>query len=331
MPINSEDTERTETLDAVNGQSEEDKLFAEAWDSVTSGTTYGEKSEEASKVETSEDPEQPAQQEAQEDNSSSWLDSLPEEAKQQFQALLNERDSLQHNYRSLHNRLAPTQRKVTELQRRLQELQATPQTQPAPSVDVSPSKEEPKPKSELWSRVKESDPVLADAIEEMLAAERERLQEEFDSRLRPVQERTQEEDLQRETQRLLELVPNAVEVFTSPLYSSWLEMQPESIQKLHESPKHQDALALMRLFDSDVARFEMQYGQQQQTAQPAQPSNTADKVAQRRQEKLSKPIPQVARPAAAEYKEEDAEALFAKLYDEQLKQASPQYGLKLRS
>ena len=323
----------TELLDQSSGQSDDEKIFNEAWNSITAGEAFNKDapSEEVTpEVETSEDPadkqpEQPAPQ----DTASQWMESLPEEAREHIQALLTERDSLQQNYRSVHNRLAPTQRKVTELQRRIQELQATPQTQSTPSVDVS--KKEDKPTSELWAKVKESDPVLADAIEEMLASERNRMQQEFDSRLQPVHERTREDDLARETQTLLSIVPNAVEIFTSPLYADWLTYQPESIQKLHESPRHQDALALMRLFDADIARYEMQNGNQQQQAS-AQPSNPeADKVAQRRQEKLSKPVPQQNRPAAALPKEESEEDVFNKAYNEAIKQAYPQYGLKLRS
>lgn len=316
--------EATETLSNDEGQIDQEALFAEEFAKLTGREPpepdpLKEEPKAQEKEETSTEEEQAASDQTE------WWKSLPEEQQAQVLNLLDEQQRLQNNYRSLHNRLAPTQRQLAEAQRRLQELTTSTPNQRTQG-DASSKEAQPQEEDELWQRVKDSDPVLVEAIEKLLAKKEKEIEGKIEDRLRPINERTRESDLEREVQTLLQLVPNAVEVLTSPMYEDWLRVQPEKVQAMHTSPDHRDALTLLRLFDADVARMEQQYAPQ--TQQQQAPSPKAQEVAQRREEKLKNPIPQQAsRPAsvAQARQEEDPNELFNKLYAKELKQTSTPY------
>lgn len=323
MSESTEVLDGTETLTNQAGPTDEEvqAIFAAEYQKV-SGQPAPE-AEPAKQVEEVKQEEASTDTPDAKEQAAEWWASLPEEAQQNVRSLLDERRSLEQNYRALHNRLAPTQRQLAEAQRRLKEQQTTPTPSLGTQVDASKEKTPEQPEDELWSKVKDSDPVLAEAIEKLIAKREKEMEAKVDQRLRPIHERTQEDTLERETQTLLSLVPNAVEVFTSPLYDDWLKLQPASVQAMHESSNHQDALALLRLFDSDVARY-------QASQQPVRPqaSSQAQQIQQRREEKLKNPIP-AARPAvanAAQPKDDDATALFDKFFSQELKQTSLPYG-----
>ena len=330
MSITTEDTR--ETLEETEGQIDAEKLFAEDFARLTNREAPKQEEEETleekeeATPEASPEPEQ--QPQAASEPTNEWFDSLPDVAKQHVQELMNERSAIENNYKALHNRLAPTQRQLAEAQRRLKEL--TPQTQPAQgdaSKETQKAKEEQAEKDELWEKIRDSDPTLTEAIEKQLAKERAAWQREMEERLRPINQRTYDDDIQREVEYLLHLVPNAVDVMSSPVFQDWLGNQAESVQAMYSSPRHQDALAMLRLFDSDVARYEASLAAQQPAqpaAQPAAPDPAAKQVAQRREEKLRSPLPQTAKQiaAAGSVREEDAEGLFNKIFDQQYKQAS---------
>lgn len=333
MSSNAEGIREDETLTTDNGQNQvdEDKLFAEAFAQITGKPSDEEPAPQQQEEETASEVEEAPEQPEQAASDTAWLDSLPDEAKKQFQQLMEERARIENNYRALHNRLAPTQRQLAEAQRRLNEL--TPQTRQPAHGDASKEeapKQQGQEQDDLWSRIKDTDPVLAEAIEKQMERERQTVLQEVEARLRPVHERTREDNLRQETQALIEMVPNAVEVFSSPMFGDWLKYQPASMQAMFESPNHQDALALLRLYDSDMARWEAQNAP---SSPPAPDANVA-KVAARRQEKLNNPLPQQARPAtpvAQAVKEEDADKLFNEFMKRELKQTSLPYANLLRS
>jgi hypothetical protein len=317
----SEGTGPDETLANPDGQLDVQKIYEEEYNKVLGGDGAAPPptEQEAPKEEvTPESTEQPKEEVKPPDNLA-WLDTLPEEAKQRFEEVLREHAALQNNYKAVTNRLAPTQRRLAEAQRRLQELTST---TPNPVTQGDASDTKPKAdgtaKDELWERIRESDPVLAEAIEAQLKRERAALAQEMEQRLRPLQERTRDDDLRTEVQTLTQLVPNAVEVFQSPDFNGWLDAQPPTVQKMFESSDHRDALALLRLFDADVARFESQH--------PAQQVNPkASEVAEKRQSRLANPLPVAGKPAASPSQELDPEAYFKKVMTEELKRTSYPY------
>lgn len=326
MQIHNDEIEQSETLNDNDGLLDEDKLFEEAFASVTEGREL--KSEEPIKE---AQPEEEVKEEAkdsepaQEPDPNSWLESLPEDVRANVQTLVEEHAHLQQNYKSVYNRLAPTQRRLAELERRIKEQQYPQTREPAPgnASEKSPEQIE---RDEEWERIKESDPVLAEAFEKKLKKQQEQFDKLIEERLRPYQERSYNDDLDRETQALLQVVPNAVEVFSHPSYMGWLEAQSESVQRLNKSPRHEDAIALLKLYDADISRYQAS----QQPPPQAQPqvNQEAAKVQQRREDKLKNPVPQSGARTAPKQEEMDETKLFNEFFKKELAEQSRSHGIK---
>ena len=112
-------------------------------------------------------------------------------------------------------------------------------------------------------------------------------------------------------------VPNWREVIQDPMYQQWFEYQTPGIKSMYGSPYANDSIQLLQLYARDMEQY---FGQQQQPAAPATPAVSDPKVAkiaEQRQEKLSKSAPVmpgnvgVAKQAAL-----TQEQLFQKFYDD---------------
>lgn len=333
-----ERTEQPETLEDNEGLNiDTDALFNEAFESIRSGKAppkeQPEPVEEPKQDAVEPEQEEPTQPPEEED----WISKIPEELRDKVGNLLAERDYLQNNYKAVHNRLAPTQRQLAEAQRRLREREQldVSKTQPAQKNDSSEKQAE--ERDELWSKIEESDPVLAEALEKRLAArlqqEREALRKEFQDSVAPLQQRVQSEEFDRELNTLLSVVPNATEVLQSPEYVGWLEAQSPSVQALHTSPKAQDCIKLLQLYSWDAAQIYGQYGQQASPQQKQQTDTTeADRIAAQRKERLANPVPATGtRPTAPKAKPLDTPESLEKLFNDTLEKELKQqktYGLR---
>lgn len=343
MSENTERSEELETLDENNGQTDNtESYFNDVYEAVRTGkvppaATEPVKKEDSVETTTEEEEEEKSTQSATEDTSGEeddWIDKIPDELKERVNNLLTEREALSNNFKALHNRLAPTQRQLAEAQRRLREreqLDKAPTTQPAPQNDSSEKKDE---QDEVWEKIRESDPVLAEALDKRLAKqlqnERDALRKEFQDSIAPLQQKNSSEEFSRELDHLLSVVPNAPEVLQSPQYIGWLEAQSPQVQALNASPKAQDCIKILQLYSWDAQQI---YGQSQPKQQETREDTTeADKIAQQRSERLRNPVPTPGtKPTAPKAKPLDTPESLEKLFNETLQkelEKQKQYGIR---
>lgn len=167
--------------------------------------------------------------------------------KEQYEKVTKEN----HSLRSQAGRVPHVQRRIQELDKKLEELtkrNASPSSQPSATIQ---------PKiAELLKGVKETDPELADTIAAAIAAATDgvagemRASEENTLRLLRTQEVNSYQAEQ--TQALLEQYPNAPEVFASPSWKEWKESQSDRIRGLAQSDTADDVSFAFEKYARDM-------------------------------------------------------------------------------
>lgn len=231
-------------------------------------------------------------------------DSL-KELREQLAALKKENQSL----KSQAGRVPHVQRKLDEIDKKLKQLQASPSSQP--SAKITPKVDE------LLKDVEDTDPALAKAIRESLTTAIDGFDEQQRSReiehLKALREEEQKAYYEAEAERLLEMYPNAPEVFASPHWAEWKKKQPKHILDLAQSDSA-DAVALA--FDLYAKAMQEEYPE---LAPVKSESEKANKVEQERQRKQHKAANLSRSNVPAKGKEPtNPDALFAK-YSEQIR------------
>ena len=175
-----------------------------------------------------------------------WLASLPQEVQDKVLAIKQERDGLVHKVKSYEGRVPALQRQNEEFKRKLQE-----QSRPASQAVTKPANAE----STLANRIaqiKEVDPLLAEALQAMQDELVNPVREEAIARTEDIrQELRQKEDDQlynREYEKLIAAVPQAIEVFKLPAYRQWVDLQTEGVQTLAASIYADDVLTVFEKF-----------------------------------------------------------------------------------
>lgn len=159
--------------------------------------------------------------------------------------------------RSQAGRVPSVQRKLKELDKKLEELRAA-QSSPSnqPSSKISPKV------AEKLKGIQETDPELAKAITEALGAVAE-ASDEVASDLRAKQIETldmlREQEISEhqriEADRLLEMYPNAPEVFQSPSWVEWKKSQTAGIVRLAESDTADEVAKAFNMYAEDMVRL----------------------------------------------------------------------------
>lgn len=251
---------------------------------------------------TGEEPAQPA---------------LPPEVQDRITKLEQEKAQFEHRFKSDLGRVAALQRKVDELSRAL----ASPQTPREPEPAATPPNVAKTKFDEKLARVKEIDPELADLLqalkEDALEDSRKEITDKVSQTERLFRQKEEQETWYREKTRLLEMVPQADEVFSSPLWREWKESQTPGVLALASSANADEMYLAMQKFAADTARMYPELAQPEETpAQPVStPSNPAvNKLLDDRARKLSagNPIPQAVAPKQGRGipGEDDPNALF---------------------
>jgi hypothetical protein len=244
---------------------------------------------------TTEGEPAPNEEKTETDN---WLESLDPKVRENVEKLLEEKQKLEHQYKSREGREAAYQRRYEE-QRKLAVQQeelikklktsstALPQGQsPAAPKQQTPLTIDDDPD---LKQIAETDEQLARTMlrrEQQLRQELDQLRNMVDERLAPIQQRYEEVQTNVEMEKLLQKVPNAEEVFRSREWDKWVSLKSERVQALALSDKADDALEALRLYAADMQAW---YGNTQQPTQPVQPAQVdprAGKVQQERERKL---------------------------------------------
>lgn len=228
-----------------------------------------------------------------------WLASLDPKIRERVIQELEQKQKLEHRIKSDEGRIAAFQRRYEEQRKlavqqeefikKLQSSTALPQGQsPAAPKQQSPSltiDDDPDLK-----QIAETDEQLARTMlrrEQQLRQELDQLRNMVDERLSPLQQRFEEVQTNAELDKLLQRVPNAIEVFNSREWDEWVSLKSERVKALALSDKADDALEALRLYAADMQAW---YGNPQQPAQQQQPAPQVDpragKVQQERERKL---------------------------------------------
>lgn len=162
-----------------------------------------------------------------------WEAGLADEVKLEIQKLKDERAQLEHRVKSELGRVPYLQRKVEELSRQ------TSQPLTAPVKDAVAATKTSGKFAERLAQAREVDPALADLLEAMAEEIATPLREELTNEVTQTKQAIADKEYtalwQSEKAKLLELVPQADEVFKHPLYKQWKDEIPENLHRLASS------------------------------------------------------------------------------------------------
>ena len=209
--------------------------------------------------------------------------------KAQIEQLKKEREKTDreiHNFRSQAGRMKALTRDMKKYDERLEELQrqlASPSNRPSATV-LSKVKEK-------FKSIEDIDPELASVLESalgdaLLGIETDTLNREKET-ISLLRQREIEEYETAEAERLLQMYPNAAEVFSSPAWQQWKQEQPKGIVALAESNSADEVATAFKLYSDAMLAKHPELLQSSQPAQSApQPDPKATQIETERKRKL---------------------------------------------
>ncbi len=224
---------------------------------------------------------------------------------------LKAQETLNHKLKSDAGRVPMLQRKLAEVDNKLREMATQ------PSTNAAATREDKRVLSEKLAQIKEHDPLLADAMSELVNEAISNLRQEIEPKVNAATKVFEDKELEivldQEMGKLTQVVPNAIEVFQSDSWKEWKNDLPNSWRSLAESLYAEDVLVAMQRYAKDVyARHPELTPQQTQQTSPA--SGEALKVQESRKAKLTTSTPGTQSVSAKDIKTLDEEALFAEIY-----------------
>lgn len=227
-----------------------------------------------------------------------------------------------HSLRSQAGRVPHVQRKLQELDKKLEEIEkqrTSPLSQPS-------SKTQPKV-VELLKGIKETDPDLADAIAAAIAEATNGVAEEIHAAKRDNIQLIRQNEVasyqEAEASRLLQMYPNAPEVFTSPSWTEWKKEQSSGIVNLATSDNADEvAYAFKKYAEDMVIRYPELAKSEDKKAEPTavvkdEPSEKAQQVEAERQRKKATSVTIGSANAPGKVgMPDDPDALFKKISEE---------------
>lgn len=211
-------------------------------------------SDDTTPVEKKEDETSPLDKTADEPaDDNKEVDEKPEpneelgKLKEQLEKLSKEN----HNLRSQAGRIPSVQKRIRELDKKLEEL-ASKQTSPSsqPSDKIKPEIDE------LLKGVRDTDPDLADAIGKAIAKATEGVAQELHTKERETITLLRDQESiayqEMEANRLLEMYPNAADVFRSEHFVKWKANQPDGIRALAESSSADEVSLAFEKYAKDM-------------------------------------------------------------------------------
>lgn len=156
-----------------------------------------------------------------------------------------------HSLKSQAGRVPHIQSRLKELDRKLEEFtkaQTSPSSQPSAKI-------EPEVQA-ILKGIKETDPELADAVAKAIAKASDAVAEDSHSRSLAIVKAEHAETLKQyqdaETERFLEMYPNAKEVFASPSFTGWKSKQSRAVQALIASDNADDVAFTFEKYAADM-------------------------------------------------------------------------------
>lgn len=237
-----------------------------------------------------ESQEQITEPAADPDDPYSWIDSLPEEVKEQAAAL-------KHRALSDQGRVAAYNRRLNDLQAEVDRMNSrqTPATAAKANEPESAAPELP----EKFKQLKEDFPEFADAVEEIRQYDREVFRNELDEKLKPLEQvraDTKKTAFKAAVSEAASEIFNTEEtgvywedVVRDEDFSAWLQEQPQSVQNAAQVPDPNEAIYVLRQYERDyqeaIAAIEAESQQSQPATNQAPAPARADKVKSKRQQR----------------------------------------------
>jgi hypothetical protein len=162
---------------------------------------------------------------------------------------LEEIKTAEHKLKSDAGRIPSLQRKLAELDRKLADISANPSKTKDASGNDAPAFTL---KSDAMEAFKVSDPELAKAIEDSIAAAYGAIKAETADRTREITtaftESAKEDFYEVEWSKLVSQVPNAGAVFQTPEWKTWREQQTPGVRALADSDYSDDVVLALKMF-----------------------------------------------------------------------------------
>lgn len=199
--------------------------------------------------------------------------------KEQLDALTSEN----HKLRSQAGRVPHVQRRIQELDKKLAELEKKPAPSSQPSEAITTA----------LKGLKETDPELADmlskAIEAATSGVNEQLRNKEVETLNLLREQELVTQQDAEVQRLLEMCPNAPEVFESKTFKDWKKEQSPGMRAMADSEFADDVIQAIEKYGQDmIKKYPELAGKQEEAPKAPAPvavNEEAKKIEQQRERK----------------------------------------------
>ena len=294
----------TEALNTLMGPVDDEEIKKEPNQEVTAEEDEAEVTETDDSPDNKESSDEPnsREEDVEEDNADS-------EEVAKLKKELEEARTAQHRLKSDAGRVPGLQRKLAELDKRLQEMAEKSAKTTDEDGDSDASLQDAF-KNEHFELIKETDPTLAAALQAILgdafrASKKESVQaaREVTNTFREVEE---EEALRTEWDKLVEVAPEAPEIFKSPEWSQYKNTLTPAQRALAESGFADDVLVA-------IERYNRFIGKEETVKQTAH-------VTEERERKLKTKTPGSHSVSPAKREADDPNALFHSIYEELRKQ-----------
>lgn len=230
-------------------------------------------------------------------------------------ALLDKARQENHNLRSQAGRVPHLQRQVQQIDKKLDELREAASPSSRPSTKLT---ERITPK---LAKIKEADPELADVLAELLADATDGVATDLrDAETQSLQNQrkaVEQEIREAEVSRLLEMYPNAEQVFKSPSWKTWEAEQSSQIRALANSDNANDVAFAFERYAEDMIKLHPELAKKVEQEQPNN-DDAARIEAERLRKKQTTVVVGSPTPAGRQQKPENDEVLF-KQYSEQIR------------
>lgn len=246
----------------------------------------------------------------------------------ELRARLDKAEQAQHRFASDAGRFSALQRKLADVERKLADVASKP-------VTPASAREDTRVLSEKLAKIKDSDPALAEAVEDAIVTAINGLREEQQTARSEIETKLQsnedEKHFEVEYQKLIAAEPNAPQVFKHPLWSEFKDTLTPARRAVAESSYAEDVIGAIREFAGYVKQTYPHLVPAQPEVKPSEPEvkpTVVDPVAERvkaeRDKKLNTPTPGTGKNIAAPVTDNlDEAALFAKFYNEEGEKFKP--------
>jgi ElaB/YqjD/DUF883 family membrane-anchored ribosome-binding protein len=192
-----------------------------------------------------------------------------------------------HNLKSQAGRVPHVQKRLRELDKKLEELE---RKSTSPSSQTS---EKIKPQVDaILKGIRETDAELADAVAKAIAVATEGVAAESLTKEKDtlvfLRQQELEQHQEMEAKRLLDMYPNAPEVFQSKHWSDWKSQQSAGVVGLANSDSADDVALAFEKYARDMQALFPELQSEQKAAKPAANDDATEKARQIEEERLKR-------------------------------------------